>query len=403
MVLIQQVNKMVPKSFLSAALAGLALCAVAGAQTTRQDFKRFDGPVGKVHYDMAAGKVTKVVYPRQQGGGAAVNAATPSPAGVQRTLIKVFCNTITTGYFSTPPVGTEWVDWASKSGGGTFTDAVIFGYATIAADPTVDIDLNFYSGTTGFCTLGTQTAGLSFSGLPGVTASVPPGYGAGFFVTAFLSPGICIPDGRIGWGYCGLDSDGSGGSLTGPILTDFGTNTGWNDAFDFWSACPASTGTCLGAFFFGGCSTGAVPPPPTGIPCASFMLGIVDHFAPPAACVARAGITGCNFPFPLVLTAPPVLGGVFKAAFAGVFGACAVTPGPFPIPGFKLAGLVKGELLADITVIFGGIMVAPGGVLCIPLPKDHTLVGFPVTVQCATFLGPGCFQLTTALDCVLGG
>ena len=218
-------------------------------------------------------------------------------------------------------------------------------------------------------------------------------------MTAFLgSQGICVPDGRIGWGYCMLDSDGSGGSLTGPIMTDFGTNTGWNDAFDSWGSCPANTGTCAGAFFFGGCSTGMVPPPPAGTPCASFMLGL-SEWVPVVTATCFSRNAGTN-PAVFVVTSPPQIGGSFSVALPG-FGGMAVTAGPIPNPGFPLSGKVFGRLLCDPTVIFGGVQIVVGS-LTLPLPKDVSLEGATVCAQAALAVGGGKFSLTNAQDCVFG-
>jgi len=388
------------KSLFSAAFAGIALCAVASAQTTRLDFQRVDGPLGKVHYDVTTGKVTKVVRPGHASAkGTFANA--PLAGGVQKTSVPSFNNTITTGYFTSGNLGAEFVDWATKASGLKITTAIRFGYATTVDDPSIQgpgasLDLSFYSGTTGFCVLGNETDRFTFTGLPGRTASIPVGSGAGYLITAFLgSQGICVPDGRIGWGYCMLDSDGSGGSLTGPLLTDFTTNTGWNDAFDFWAKCPANTGSCVGTFFFGGCVS-PVPPPPTGTPCGSFILGL-NEWTPTvtASCTARNG--GTN-PAVFVVTSPTVIGGNFSVAIPGL-GGLAITAGP--IPGFNLNGSVMGRLLCDPSVIFGGIQVVIGS-LSVPIPKDVTLEGLGVCAQAALKVGSK-FQLTNAQDCTFGG
>ncbi len=375
-----------------AVLCVLAVLA-AGQSVPRQATpQRFHGPAGRVHYDVPSGKVTKLVRPGQRGATANAQAG-----GVQKLSLNCFLNTITTGYFAAPPVGAEWVDWASKNTGKTITTSIIFGYATVSPGFTVDIGLNFYSGTTGFCTLGALTDGFTFSGLPGTSASLPPGFSARYFVTAFLgNQGICVPDGRIGWGYCSLDSDGSGGAMTGPILTDFGTNTGWNDAYDQWSGCPANTGTCVGAFFFGGCSTGAVPPPPTGVPCASFMLGLTE-WVPASAASCTFCNAGTN---PAILAAtPPVIGGLWTLIIGAPLGIAAVCTGP--LAPFPLAGLVNGLLLVDLTLIAPLAVLAPSAI--IPLPKDIGLEGLTFSVQAARFNFPGNWSLTNRQDCVFGG
>lgn len=396
---------------LATALALLGTAAVANPQSSQLEPQRVHGPLGKVHYDLGTGTVTKLVRSGKTSGSAETTA---TGIGDDKNLVIVFRNTITTGYFTSGTLGAEFVDWAGESwitlpkAGFNVLHAWSFAYATTVRDttasgPGASLDLSFYTGTTGFCTLGSEIGRFNFTGLPGATASVPPGFGVGFLVTAFLAAGseLIIPPGPIGWGYCLLDSDGSGGSLTGPLMTDFGTNTGWNDAFDFWAKCPASTGTCAGAFFFGGCLTGMVPPPPTGTPCASFYWCLVFHVPLTTAnCTFRNGL-GCN-PADLVVTCPPGIGASFKAITACPIAVYAVTPGAFPLV-FKLAGVVKGELLCDPTTIFGGIQVITTGAICIPIPIDSGLDGFCFCIQAAEFKGPGCFQLTNAYDCKIGG
>ena len=384
--------------------ASLVLCATASAQTARLDFQRVDGPMGKVHYDLATGRVTMVQRPGQPSG----ELAEAPRGGAQRTSVRSFNNTITTGYFTSGCFGCEFVDWATKSTGLTITTAVIFSYSTVMRDPSfggpgASLDLALYSGTTGFCTLGTETDRFQFTGLPGITSTVPHSSRGYWIVTAFLgNQGISVPDGRIGWGYCFLDRYFPGSSIfssaTGPLLTDFGTNTGWNDAFDAWGSCPANTGTCAGVFNFGGCSTGMVPQPPAGTPCASFFLGLAEWVpAVAAACTARNA--GTN-PAVLVVTSPPRIGGTFSVGLPGT-GAMAVTAGPIPSPGFLLTGQVFGRLLCDPPML-GPIQIVAGS-LTLPIPKDVHLEGLTVCAQAALAVGGGQFSLTNALDCVFGG
>lgn len=391
------------KSLISTAFAGLALATVASAQNNQMTFQKVDGPTGQVHYDLATGKVTKVIRPRQVS---TVAQATPTQAGIQRAGVNSFNNTLTTGYFTTVSLGAEWIDWAEKaSANDTFMTAFTFGYGTVQADTSnggtgANLELSFYTGTAGgggVCTLGTEIGRSIFAGLPGATASVPPGFGVAFNVTAFLQQGLCVPNGQIGWGYTGEDSDGLGGSNTGPRMTDFGTNTGWRDSFQ-WYANPASLNTCVGTFWFGGCSTGNVPPAGTGgTPCTSFLLGITEY-APvvTASCAFRNTTNPAN----LVVLSPPVIGGSFAATTLALIAGYAVTAGP--LPGIPLTGAVNGSLLCDPTTIFGGIQVGVGGIVN-PLPKDQGLEGVGVCVQAAEFNGPGNFGLTNAFDCTIGG
>ncbi len=383
-------------------VVGFAIASIANAQTGTLNYRRA-GPSGKVHYDLATGKVTKVIRPRQV---ATLDAkATPVSSGTQKASIRTFNNTNATGYFTTVSLGGEFIDWGFKLTAATFMTSFTFAYGTVMGDttsggPGAALDLSFYSGTAGgggVCILGTDLGRAVFTGLPGATASAPPGFGVTYNVTSFLAAGLCVPNGQIGWGYTGEDSDGAGGSSTGPRQTDFGTNTGWADSFQ-WYADPASLNTCVGTFWFGGCSTGNVPPAGTGgTPCASFWMGI-DEYAPAvsASCVSRNTTNPNN----LAVISPPVIGGSFSAVTLAPIAGYAVTAGP--LPGIPLSGAVNGALLCNPTTIFGGIQVGIGG-LTNPLPKDQGLEGLSVCVQAAEFNGPGNFGLTNAQDCVIGG
>lgn len=394
---------------LSSALLGLALGAASSAQVSQLSYEKLEGPLGRVHYDMTRGEVTKLVLPRQVAAGKqAPHDATGS--GVQAARVNSFRNTVSNGYFSPGALGAEFVDWAAKGTGKSLVSAISFGYCTTVlgtsvGGPGASLDLNFYSGTTGFCSLGRSLAQVSFTGLPGRTASVPPigGWwfqpGAGYLVTAFLASGICIPDGQLGWGYTFVDANSAGTSATGPILTDFGTNTGWRDAFDWWAGIPASLNTCVGTFFFGSCTGWCNPPPCTKPPCASFMLGLSEYVPGiMASCTFRNA--GGN-PSDLVVLSPPVIGGTFSAALSLPIAGYAYTAGP--LPGIPLSGTVQGTLLCDPAILFGGVQVTVSGSMTASLPKDPSLEGVSICVQAAELMGSGHYQLTNAYDCVIGG
>jgi len=369
------------------------------AQRAGPAFHRLDGPIGRVHYDLVTGRITKLVPPGAPD-------RTPARTGRQRTVVHGFRNTITTGYFTSGVLGAEFVDWASKRSRARLTTKVVFGYAT-SKSGSASLDLSFYEGTTGFCVLGSEIDRLTFTGLPGRTASLPPGTGMGYLVTASVSPAIAIPDGRLGWGYCMLDSDGSGGSLTGPLLTDFSTNTGWNDAFDWWAKCPASSGSCVGTFFTD-CNS-PVPPPPIGLPCASTVLGLVE-FRPdtPAACTVYAG-SGVNRQLlsdvsggPRIgeewttqvdlAAAPPASASVLATALLGTLA-----------PGIPLSGPFAGtELLIDPRLA-GPLEVSSSGTHVLAIPPLPGLDGLSLAAQAARLVGAHDFPLTNALDCTIGG
>jgi len=403
-----------PRPALSApllALAALLVAAPAGAQDATPEVTRVVTPLGRVHYDLATGRVTKVVRPGTARG--VIRGAPPKNAA--RSTIRAFHDSVTQGTFTSGAVGAEFVDWAKKATGGEFTTRVVFGYATTLPDPTVSgpgasLDVSLYSGTTGFCTLGSEVGRLQFQGLPGVTGTLPSELGAGYVVTAFLSQALALPDGPIGWGYTFHDADASrpSGSATGPLLTDFGTNTGWSDAFDWWSASPASNGSCAGTFWFGGCSS-SNPPPPTGAPCASFYLELAE-FTPSAtaSCTVSNG-SGTN---PLQfqsLSGGPRIGQVWQgmvdlgAAPAGTVSVIAISAGGFlPVP-LRLHGVFQNtELLIDPSLAVP-LDFSLTGLHTLAVPADPTLDGLASAFQAAKITSSSGIPLLNALDCTFGG
>lgn len=282
----------------------------------------------------------------------------------------------------------------------------VFAYGTVERDigaggPGASLDLSFYSGT-GVCLLGQERLRISFAGLPGETASIFPGFGATYVVTAMLATPGLLPDGPIGWGY-GAPAPAPGVrpmSNTGPCLTDFGTNTGWQDNFQWWKANPASLGTCLGTFFYGGCLTGNVPPTGTGgTPCASFYMEICDMPLPQTAtCSARN--PGLN-PNTLTWNSPPALCKRFVAQTATPVALYAISGSS--LAGHPLSGLVNGDLLINPAAFYGSPKVIRNGLIEANVPCDLGLIGTNVHVQAAELAGPGNLQLTNALDCTIGG
>ncbi len=383
-------------------VGGLLLAAPLAAQATAPTAEEVYSIRGRVHYDLATGSITKLVRPRQVKKLEASAEATPDSNG--RAAVRTFINSITSGYFTRGTLGHEYVDWAAKNTTGPFIMGVTFGYATRSIDtanggPGAALGLSFYSGTNGGCALGTEVRRLSFTGLPGRTPSIPGGLGTGYFITAFLQEGICIPNGQMGWGYSFIDSDGQGVSNTGPLLTDFGTNTGWSDGYDRWAGNPASLNTCIDTFNFGGCTTGMVPPPATGgTPCSSFILELVEY-SPGlfGSCTSR----NAGNPENLTAVNAPIIGGSFIATTVAPLAGYAISPASFP--GFPLSGAINGVLFCDPTFLFGGIQVTVTGTIQAVVPKTPGLEGVAVCVQAAEFVGPGNFQLTNALDCTIGG
>lgn len=402
---------------LTALGAALVLACAAGGAHAQTSLRTgsLRVPLGKVHYDLSTGRVTKVVRPGLPAGRLE-RAPGPSGGARERASVKAFRNTLTQGAYTSGVVGVEFVDWAAKGTGRALTTRVVFGYATTVLDPSLggsgaSLDLSFYAGTSDACALGSELERLEFAGLPGATGTLPAGVGAGYLVTAFLAQGIAIPDGRIGWGYSFHDAAPGGppASATGPLLTDFGTNTGWSDGFGWWTTSPASAGSCAGSFFFGGCTAAAPPPPPAGAPCAGFLLALVE-FVPDAqaGCTVVNG-SGTNTVHYADLSGGPRIGEVWQSqvdlvtAPAGFASVLAVSAGGFLPAPLSLGGLFGGSELLVHPTLSVPLDFSATGIHSLPIPLDPSLDGLTAAIQAAKLLPGGGAPLQNALDCTFGG
>jgi hypothetical protein len=417
------------KSLTASLFAGLALCVVAGAQQTVES-TRVTGPLGKVHYDLSQGKVTKVVYPREVR-----KLQQTSPQQVQRGKVLTFNNSLTTGWFWSGALGTMELDWAVKStAAGTgmgyqLVDSFVMAYATYAWDPSggpggvpgpgAETIVSMYSGTGGRCDLGTLQAYFRFLGLPGVTSCMGPGSGAGYYVTAFVAdPQFCLPDGQIGVGYTPIQDVGPaigypftlGIASTGPRLTNFGTNFpyGWTDRFDWWVGGPNSMGSCIGTYWFGGCNTADTDFGNYTGGCASFYLALREDDGADALVVNDIG-GGVN---PNLLTAATTPQGGSPIPRVGtLLGLNHVLPGGYNLCFAKLpfypnlsGPLLFGELMVDLTTQYK-LKVGIATVKNIAIPCDADLIGLTVYIQglYVATVGPVTIQLLNTLDVTIGG
>ena len=315
-----------------------------------------------------------------------------SQVGTQSTSVVAYQNDCTTGSF----VGAgndELVDWGVKGAGLTgVVDTFDFAYATDAGDISAGgfgatVDIAFYEGTLGGGVLGTEVARYSFTGLPG---SLGGGF-SGFLITVDLSGGFefCLSDGPIGFGYCSSDP-----GTTGPLITDIGTcPNGQDDAYDAW-ACPATTGTFNGTFFFG------------GSPTASFYMVVNEDDGSEIATTALNNGSGVN---PILLDdggVAPILGQVWPITIDTGAGGHAVSSALFYKGNFPPGTLIinAGEVIVDPTSpqdfvnTIAGTGINDHSVL---VPKDVTLIGFDYTVQGLVYVGAP-VQLTNALDIHIG-
>jgi len=408
------------KSLVSTAFAGLALATLAGAQNLQQssDFRSVEGPLKRVQYDVATGQVTRL------GQGQGMHNAGASAAGVQKAFANCFDNSLTTGYYTGGTNGVEFLDYAAKACAGTETQgAFSFAYATTARDlldtppgTGASLAITFYSGASAFCaSAGTFEAGFLFTGLPGaIGTQVSPG----FLVTAIFGGNSTfnLPDGPIAWGYAPFEGAFGTGAFSGPLLTEFSVNTGWGDVFDIYNRVPATTGTCLGAFFFGGC-TPPVPPPTTGTPCGGFYMKLYETAPKAGAAVPRnAAPNIANFTHvgsdadgncvQEGVAGGPMIGENWIAAVGLDVGhqAHIVTINSSPLPGgFPLGGIFGGTRLLCLGGLANDTVVGPA-THCIGIPKDVGLLSATLCTQGISAKVIGALQLRfrNALDVVIG-
>jgi len=378
---------------LCSALALLGLGGIAAAQTVSvrtpgSTRLSLDGPVQHYRLHYASHTLTRLDDPQEIP---LVKQAASTPTYLNDCSVNSFIGSATS----------EFIDWGTKAGGvSTIVDSFSFGYATNAPDLSIGgagatVEVAFYTGTTGFGVLGTEAARFSLTGLPGSTT----GGFAGFFLTVDLSgtPGFCLPDGPIGYGYCSADLV----NTTGPILvdvTDPGCSTGAIDAFDDFT-CPASDAGAV----YNGTFNLATPN------IASFFMVINEDDATEVATTAVNNGGGSN---PLLASdggVPAVLGATWPVTIDNSAG-FNTTIGPWTVgslaPGTFVTG---GEIIVNILdpngfVISNSVVGAPVGLVdhSVFVVKDLTLIGVDLTFQGLLFGGITPFQLTNGIDIHLG-
>jgi len=388
-------------------LAVLALPPLVQARQERRaltDYRGVEGPLKRVRYDLTTGTVTRLG---------------PVPEGVGRAYSNCFDNSLTTGYYIPGTNGVEFMNFAAKNCAATgFIAQLVFGYATTARDLSepggtgASLGITVYSGGAAFCvTPGALAGSYHFTGLPGaVGTQVSPG----FLVTALLGADAAVlPDGPIDWGYTPHEGPFGTDSYSGPLLTEFSVNTGWDDVFDIYNRSPATTGTCLGAFFFSSCSP-PIPPPTTGTPCPGLYLRLFEQQAksgsvsfrnagPNAAGFASSGSDADGDCVPDGVSVEPFVGErwITGVALGPGDAASLVVVAGAPLPGLPLGGPFGGTWALCVGVQHAELVV--GGAHCTPLPLDPRLLGTSLSTQGASIaLAPLCVSLQNALDVTLG-
>ena len=348
--------------------------------------------------------------PQEDAGGSPWEYEVLKPLGSDRRRQKAttscLANTMTNGFFATMTNGVEWVDWASKHCGAGLITRFVIGYATTA--PSASLGIRFFTGTTGFCSRGQvaqlldgSPAEFDFTGLPGVAGSP----NAHFIVTIDLPSAVCLPDGKVGWGF-------SGNPFTGPLLTEFSSNTGWVDAYDLWTR-PDEMGTCAGVFFFGGCD----PPMGTGV-CSGLFISLHEE-----AVVATVTSVSGN-PARYSSLTRPILGTTWVNEIRTDCGNPNLPTGHAELAAILRigAGAFSGGSLDLATVGLGhGDFLAPFSgrnthvdCLCasctidVPIPLDLSLLGLSfhsqafAVISTLGFTQPVTFQALNGFDAVVG-
>ena len=219
------------------------------------------------------------------------------------TSAVVYSNTLSTGYFSTPGAGEEWIDWGFTRPAAADHGTIIrgsFGYWTsVRTGPTVR--WRTYDGYTGGCvSLSPGGLDVSITGLPGTIFTVTaPGWTVGI---NFYAAGACfyLPTGPFGYSMTFSDS------VSGPMLC---SGDSAQNQFD-WVL--ASTGSCSPGYWFGSAVWAGFRTEFTGWKTS-------DTFG-----------AGCNGPLSLGVTGNSCPGGTLNVSLAG--------PGPDQIP-FSAIGI----------------------------------------------------------------
>ncbi len=355
---------------------------VLNSTAVAQRLQRVEGPLRAYTLDLATG----TIEPGELSSGSAADVPGDT-----------FANTTTSGFFGTPPVGEEWIDWGVKAGGMTgLTCTLELAYGTTELDPSIGgpgaaIDIAVYSGTLGNCGAGdvaSEEQRLSFTGLPGSTDGSP----VGVVMTVLLATSnFYLNDGAIGWGYVGVDG------RTGPLLITVGMDpTGTVDGYDVYSPAPATSGVCTGTFTF--------PFPGIG----SFYLRLEeDDGSEPGSQVLRPG-TGVNVGVLSLGSGPPKIGQPWDPSITTPavptptldFIALSTQPiAPVIVPGI-------GELLIGIVfpnpIFVAAVPVGAGSPFNLHFPFNCNYIGAPLTCQAGQADITGTIGLTDAIDIVLG-
>ena len=274
-------------------------------------------------------------------------------AAAKSTSAVVYSNTLSTGYYSVPGAGEEWLDWGSArdltpaAEHGTITSGTL-GYATSGATGPV-VRWRTYDGYTGGCvSLSPGGLDVSVSGLPGtIFTSGATGWTVGLNLAG---AGACfyLPTGPFGYSMTFSDS------VSGPLLN---SGDSADNSFD-WVL--ASTGSCSPGYWFG-----------AGGPWAGFSTEFIGWQTS-----TNAGL-GTGGPISLSIAGNSCPGGAITVSLASAPAAAFSAVGIGIVIGAGIGGPLPGGVAWDVGL-------APG------VPPVSAILGlFPGTISFGATTPPG--------------
>ena len=281
--------------------------------------------------------------------------------------------------------GDELFDWGVKAAGGsTLIDRITIGYASQAPQHIGGkCIIRIYEQAWGFGAPGQEVVSILLTDLP---SDMGPILWPRYLTIDLGSQAFRLPDGPIGWSYENKDG------MTAPLLVDVDPSTGTQDWWDLYRPGPATAGNYFGTFSLpaGGASNDPkensfylqlgqsdVQGNSTPIPGA----GNPDNLSAPAP------VIGTPWPFVVDLTSYPT-----ALLTAGILTGQS-------LPGFPTS---NGLVLVDLNTAISSVLTSTSGLHIVHVPLDATYIGLQFYAQAAVFSPGTGFQLTNALELVIG-
>ena len=319
--------------------------------------------------DAESGVVTRVR--RFDANQVAALGAAPCFDNSRRTL------DLPDGQYIVSNTGEELLCWGVKNcGGASRLRRVTIQYGTSALDPSLGgpgaaFSFAVYSGTTGWGVFGTEIFRQTFVGLPGRLFGSA---GASTYVDLeidFTRAPLPLADAAFGWGFLQLDGQ------TGPVSVVAPRRLlGTVNAMDIYGPGPASSGTYVGTFNFGGpCDVG-------GRVCANMYLKLDEIAVDELASTRVLNGSGTN---------PLILHELFRARLGHIWAAWIDAQDPSGGGSLPTLLMVTAAARSPLATPNGELLVALGQRLIPPMPgrggysqvipADHALAGVEIFVQ----------------------